>query len=117
MFRILLTLAALIAAQSALADPPGNFWSLRPVADPIPPTAKDLQWPLSPIDRFVLKELEARGLKPVEPADKRTLIRRATYDLTGLPPTPEEVDAFLRDVSPGAFATVVDRLLASPAYG
>ena len=74
-------------------------------------------WPTSPLDRFILAELEKKGLTPAPPADKRTLIRRATFDLTGLPPTPEEVDAFLADQSPDAFAKVVDRLLASPHYG
>ena len=74
-------------------------------------------WPRSEIDRFILAELEAHGLTPAGPADRRTLLRRATFDLTGLPPTPEEVDAFLADDSPDAFARVVDRLLASPAYG
>jgi hypothetical protein len=72
---------------------------------------------LTPIDRFVLARLEAKGLAPVGSADKRTLIRRATFDLTGLPPTPEEIDAFLADSSPDAFARVVDRLLASRHYG
>ena len=71
----------------------------------------------NPIDNFVFAKLEAQGLKPARPADKRILIRRATLDLTGLPPTPEEVDAFLADQSPDAFAKVVDRLLASPRYG
>ena len=66
---------------------------------------------------FQAKLREAKGLKLSPPADKRTLIRRATYDLTGLPPTPEEVDAFLKDTAPDAFAKVVDRLLASPHYG
>ena len=75
------------------------------------------RWPRTEIDRFILAALEARGLRPAPPADRRTLIRRATYDLTGLPPTPEEVEAFLADRSPDAFAKVVDRLLASPAYG
>ncbi len=71
----------------------------------------------TPIDRWILAELESRGLHPVGPADRRTLIRRATFDLTGLPPMPAEVNAFLADESPDAFARVVDRLLASPAYG
>ena len=70
-----------------------------------------------PYRRFILARLEAKGLKPVKPADKRVLLRRASYDLTGLPPTPEQVDAFLADNSPDAFAKVVDRLLASPHYG
>src|SRR5207302_168397 len=68
-------------------------------------------------DNFIQAKLDAKGLKPAPAADKRTLIRRATYDLTGLPPTPDEIAAFLKDDSPEAFAKVVDRLLASPAYG
>ncbi len=94
-----------------------QFWAFRPVADPPVPAVKDAAWPKNPIDHFILAALEAKGLKPVSPADKRTLIRRATFDLTGLPPTPEEIGAFLADNTPDAFAKVVDRLLASPAYG
>ena len=71
----------------------------------------------NPIDNFVLARLEAGGLSPAPPADKRTLIRRATFDLIGLPPTPAEVDAFLADNSADAYAKVIDRLLASPHYG
>ncbi|MBI3667970.1 MAG: PSD1 domain-containing protein [Acidobacteria bacterium] len=93
------------------------FWSFQPARKPDPPKVKDKSWPKASIDHFILAKLEERGLKPVKPADKRTLIRRATYDLIGLPPTPEEVDAFLQDSSPQAFAKVVDRLLASPHYG
>src|SRR5262249_1332339 len=69
------------------------------------------------IDAFILARLNDKGLQPSPPADRRTLIRRATYNLTGLPPTPEDVDAFLKDDSPDAFAKVVDRLLDSPHYG
>jgi hypothetical protein len=93
------------------------FWSFRPPADPPVPDIKDSSWPTTTLDRFVLAALEAKGLRPAPAADRRTLIRRATFDLTGLPPTPEEVDAFLADASPEAFARVVDRLLASPQYG
>jgi hypothetical protein len=100
---------------SRIAD--SNFWSFRPVVSLPPPRVKDEAWPRAALDRFVLAGLEARGLRPARQADKRTLIRRATFDLTGLPPTPEEVADFLADTSPGAFARVVDRLLASPAYG
>jgi mono/diheme cytochrome c family protein len=94
-----------------------NFWSFRPVSDPPLPRVKDAAWPKTSIDHFVLARLEAAGLRPAPPADKRTLLRRATFDLTGLPPTPEEIDAFLADDSPRAFERVVDRLLASPHYG
>ncbi|MGH9426287.1 MAG: DUF1549 and DUF1553 domain-containing protein, partial [Terriglobia bacterium] len=81
------------------------------------PTVKDRGWPKTNLDHFILANLEERGLKPVQATDKRTLIRRATFDLIGLPPTLEEIDAFLKDTSATAFAKVVDRLLASPQYG
>jgi hypothetical protein len=94
-----------------------NFWSFQPVKDVTPPKVDDRSWPQSEIDRFILATLEARHLHPAKPADKRSLLRRATFDLTGLPPTPEEIDGFLGDDSPGAFARVVDRLLGSAQYG
>ena len=90
-----------------------EFWSFKPVVRPEVPKHNLA----NPIDNFVQAKLEAKGLKPAPPADRRALIRRATYDLTGLPPTPEEIDAFLKDAAPEAFAAVVGRLLASPAYG
>jgi hypothetical protein len=92
-------------------------WPFKPVEDPAPPAVRDAAWPRNPIDRFVLKELEARGLRPVEEADRRTLIRRLSFDLIGLPPTPEEIGAFLADESPDAYEKLVERLLASPHYG
>jgi len=94
-----------------------KFWSFQPVKDHEPPAVKNAAWARTPVDCFILAELEKRGLKPAPDADRRTLIRRATFDLTGLPPTPREVDDFLADASPDAFAKVVDRLLASPHYG
>jgi len=94
-----------------------KFWAFQPVKAPTPPVAVDPDWGRNEIDAFILERLERKGLKPAERADRRTLIRRATFDLTGLPPTPEEVDDFLRDSSPGAFEKVVERLLASPRYG
>jgi hypothetical protein len=93
------------------------FWSFQPPRKLAPPEVRDASWVQSPIDRFILAKLEAKGLQPVRATDRRTLIRRATVDLLGLPPTPEEVDAFLNDKSPNAFSKVVDRLLASPQYG
>ena len=93
------------------------FWSFQPVKSVTPPNVKDLNWAGTEIDRFLASKLEARGLRPVRGADRRTLIRRAAYDLAGLPPTAEEVDAFEHDRSPNAFAKVIDRLLASPHYG
>ena len=91
-----------------------QFWSFQPVKAVPPPAVRDAAWPRSAIDRFILAGLEAKGIAPAAPADKRTLLRRATFDLIGLPPTPAEIDAFLADDSPQAFARVVDRLLASP---
>jgi Protein of unknown function (DUF1553)/Protein of unknown function (DUF1549)/Planctomycete cytochrome C len=93
------------------------FWSFQPIRKPALPEVKEKDWVKTPIDRFVLAQLEARGMKPAGAAAKRTLIRRASFDLTGLPPTPEQVEAFLNDSSPNAFSEVVDRLLASPHYG
>ena len=93
------------------------FWSFQPVKDYPVPAVKNAAWAKNPIDNFILAKLEEKGLKPAPPADKLTLLRRATFDLTGLPPTPSEIDDFLSDRSPDAFAKVVDRLLASPRYG
>ena len=94
-----------------------DFWSFRTVSLPALPTVHDAKWAKAPVDRFVLQTLEAANLKPVAPADRRTLIRRATLDLTGLPPDPADVENFVKDKSTDAFAKVVDRLLASPHYG
>jgi len=91
-------------------------WPFSPLKEPAVP-AIDSDWARSPIDRYLLAKLNEKGLKPAPDADKRTLIRRVTFDLTGLPPTPEEIDAYLADESPAAFSRVVERLLASPAYG
>lgn len=93
------------------------FWSFTAPKSPDLPTVKAKWWAHNPLDTFILAKLEEKGLKPAPPADRRTLIRRATFDLTGLPPTPQEVEAFLADKQPNAFERVVDRLLASPAYG
>jgi hypothetical protein len=96
---------------------PGALWSLQPVRKPMVPAVSNVSWPKTDIDRFVLAALEKQGMKPVAAADRRVLIRRATLDLTGLPPTPEDIEAFEMDTQPEAFAKVVDRLLASPQYG
>jgi mono/diheme cytochrome c family protein len=93
------------------------FWAFQPPRDPPPPRVGNAAWASTPLDRFILAALEAKGLRPAPRADKRTLIRRATFDLIGLPPTPEEVEVFVADESPQAFARVVERLLASPHYG
>ncbi len=94
-----------------------NFWSFRPLNRATPSVPRDAGWPRGRLDAFVLAELEKRGLVPSPPADRRTLIRRATFDLTGLPPTPEEIEAFVADAAPDAYERLVERLLASPAYG
>ncbi|MBK1832677.1 PSD1 and planctomycete cytochrome C domain-containing protein [Roseibacillus ishigakijimensis] len=93
------------------------FWSFEPPRESEPPAVQLSDWATTPIDRFVLARLEEKGLQPSERADRRTLIRRLTFDLTGLPPTLDEIDAFLADESPQAYENLVDRLLASPRYG
>jgi hypothetical protein len=93
-----------------------SHWAFEPLADAAPPPDPS-GWSEGPIDRFVRAKQRQRGLAPAPPADRRTLLRRVTFDLTGLPPTPEEEDAFLTDRSDAAWARVVDRLLASPRYG
>ncbi len=94
-----------------------DWWSLQPVEPREPPVVRDASWPRDAIDRFVLAKLEAAGLTPAPPADRRTLIRRLSFDLIGLPPTPDEVAAFVADDHPQAYERLVERLLASPHYG
>jgi hypothetical protein len=92
-------------------------WAWRKLHDGAPPAVDDPEWRENPIDRFVLTKLREKGLPPAPPADKRTLLRRVTFDLTGLPPTVAELNAFLSDKSPGAYHKVIGRLIASPHYG
>ncbi|MEQ8762656.1 MAG: PSD1 and planctomycete cytochrome C domain-containing protein [Planctomycetota bacterium] len=92
-------------------------WSFRPIAPPPLPDVNDKAWPRSPLDHFALARLESSGLTPAEEADRATLLRRVTLDLTGLPPTAAERDRFLSDTSPRAYEKLVDRLLDSPAFG
>src|SRR6266550_6531061 len=94
-----------------------EHWAFVPATRPAIPSVKDGKWGRNEIDRFILARLEAEGLRPSGDADKATLIRRVTFDLTGLPPTLAEVEAFLGDSSANAYEKVVDRLLASPHYG
>jgi hypothetical protein len=94
-----------------------ELWSIQPLKHPQPPVVKNTAWPSNDVDRFVLARLEKEGLQPAPLADRRTLLRRVTYDLTGLPPTEDDVKAFEADKSPKAYETVIDRLLASPHYG
>lgn len=98
-------------------DKARRHWAFRPVRDPKLPVVAGPEWKQSPVDRFVKAKLDAKKLIPQPRASKLTLIRRATYDLTGLPPTPGQVDAFLKDTSPRAFEKILDRLLAMPQYG
>jgi cytochrome c553 len=94
-----------------------KFWAFQPVKDYAPPKVKNETWVKNPIDRFILAKLEEKQIRPASPAPKLALLRRVTYDLIGLPPTSQEIDAFQADASPAAYAKVIDRLLASPQYG
>jgi hypothetical protein len=105
------------ADQKRWADNKTNHWAWQPVKRVAVPEVSNPDWCQTPVDRFILAKLDEHGLKPNPPTDKRTLIRRASFDLIGLPPTPEEVRDFVNDESTNAFAKVVDRLLASPHYG
>ena len=105
------------ATSSIASDDQKTHWAYVKPKHYDPPAIKDAAWCRNPIDNFVLARLEKEGLKPSPEADKTTLIRRLSLDLIGLPPTPEEVDAFVNDPSPGAYDAVVNRLLASPHYG
>ena len=103
--------------QPGFSDEQTSFWAFQPVGHPIPPNVRSMEWTRSPIDRFILTELESKGLTVSREAEKRTLIRRVTIDLTGLVPTPDDVAEFVSDVSDDAYERLVDRLLASPRYG
>jgi mono/diheme cytochrome c family protein len=105
------------ADADAIALSRKTHWSFRPVVKPAQPAVKDAGWTRTPVDRFILAALEAKGMQPSARADRRTLLRRATFDLLGLPPTPDEMAAFLNDAAPGAWERAVERLLASPRYG
>lgn len=106
-----------IRASGSITVEDRQFWSFQPVKDVAPPTVKNGAWPRRPLDQFVMAQLEANGLSPVGEADKRTFVRRATFDLIGLPPTPEEVAAFVADESPLAHERLINRLLESSHYG
>ncbi|MBM3872050.1 MAG: DUF1549 domain-containing protein, partial [Verrucomicrobia bacterium] len=105
-------------ARREISIPQGrDYWAFRPLKPVTVPTVKNAAWAKTPIDRFILARLETAKLTPSKPATHEQLLRRATFDLTGLPPTPEETAAFLADPSPNALATVVDQLLSRSAYG
>ncbi len=104
-------------APARTVQVPSDTWSLHQVSRPPVPAVRNRRWSRGPIDAFLLARLESEGLEPAAEADRVTLIRRLTYDLTGLPPCPEDVDSFMADRAPGAYERLVDRLLASPHYG
>jgi hypothetical protein len=119
-----LLLAAAVGADSITSPTPGvdakkvaAHWAFKPVADCQPPDVNDSAWCRNAIDHFILHALEQKGLHPSPEADCNTLVRRLYLDLTGLPPTPKQIDAFINDTSPDAYERLVDALLASPAYG
>jgi hypothetical protein len=103
--------------EMVVTDEDRQHWSYRPLRAVALPEVRDADWCRTPIDRFILAALESRGLRPNSPADRRTLIRRVSFDLLGLPPSPEDVAAFVADPAPDAYERLVDRLLASPRYG
>jgi len=111
----------LLAGNTVSTDPftpaQKKHWAFQKISRPAVPNVKAQEWARNPIDAFILAKLESRGLKPSPAADKVTLLRRVNFDLIGLPPTPAEVEAFVKDTSPDAYEKVVDRLLASPHYG
>lgn len=107
----------LFAAPESPPAPAAQHWSFEPVHEPRIPETGDSRWPRNPIDRFILARLDAEGLAPSPSATRAEWLRRVTLDLTGLPPSPDELDAFVTSVDPNAEARVVDRLLASPRYG
>jgi hypothetical protein len=109
--------ATVPAVKDSVALAKKTHWSFKPVAKPTVPTVKHAGFVLTPIDNFVLVRLESEGMEPSASADRRTLLRRATFDLTGLPPTPEAIAAFMNDRSPCAWDRAIERLLASPQYG
>lgn len=110
--------AAVVKARSEIDwDKARDFWSLKPLSKIAPPIVKNSNWPANPIDQLICAKLETAGLSPAKDANKQTLIRRATFDLIGLPPAQEDIEAFEADQSPEAFAKVIDRLLRSTQYG
>src|SRR3954465_11266448 len=106
-----------IRAEKEFTTEQRSHWAFQKMGSPVPPSDAKLAWGNDGIDSFVLKSLEQNHLIPSAAADKSTLLRRATFDLTRLPPTPEEVGAFVKDKSSSAFEAVIDRLLLSPHYG
>ncbi len=117
MTRALLGWLLLLIVTAPLAAADKDHWAWHKPLRPTPPAVRDGAWPRNAVDAFILAKLEAAGLKPAPPASRTALIRRVTLDLIGLPPTPEEIDAFVSDPAPDAYERLIDRLLASPHYG
>jgi mono/diheme cytochrome c family protein len=115
--RPLLEKAAGGKKPMVVTDKDRDFWAFRPLQDPPLPRVKDASWCKTPVDRFILAKLEGHRLAPNPPVDRRTLVRRAYFDLVGLPPPPEEVEKFIADRAPDAYGRLIDRLLQSPHYG
>src|SRR5438128_563150 len=127
--RIVALLFAALACCSPLSSSRGaeergtekraveSSWAYRTPARPAVPPVRNRAWPRNPVDAFILAKIEEAGLMPAPEADRLTLVRRVFFDLTGLPPTPEEAEAFVQDPCPDAYGRLVDRLLASPRYG
>src|SRR5688500_17144101 len=114
---ILLSLACVlldVSAHGASNDRQRTHWSYQPLVAPGVPQVENATWVRNPIDAFILAELESANMQPSPEADRRTLIRRVSFNLTGLPPTPEDVKAFVDDPAPDAYEKLIDRLLASP---
>ncbi|HJT76267.1 MAG TPA: DUF1549 domain-containing protein, partial [Gemmataceae bacterium] len=114
---VAVALLGVLPGLCAAADPPEDHWSFRPVVRPAVPAVAAPGWARNPIDRFILARLEKDHLAPSAEADRATLIRRLKFDLLGLPPTPEEITAFVHDPRPDAYERLVGRYLASPHYG
>src|SRR4051794_39533053 len=113
--RMLVLLFGAVVSTAACLS--AEEWGLRAPVRPEPPGVKQAGWVRTPIDAFILARLDQQNLAPSPEAERRTLIRRVTFDLTGLPPTPEDVKSFIEDASSDAYEKLVDRLLASPRYG
>src|SRR5580765_3908538 len=113
----LFTLFGFVACSEETAPAKNDHWAFKPTVRSTVPAVQNRCWPRNPIDNFVLARLEAEKLAPSQPADRVTLIRRLSFDLIGLPPTPDEVRQFAADGRPDSYERLVDRLLASPRYG
>ncbi len=112
-----ISMGLLLAGKDPFTPAQRNYWAFQPVHRTQPPAVQNPSWIVNPIDGFIAAKLEAKGLQPSPQADRITLLRRVSFDLIGLPPTPQEVEQFVADRSPDAYEKVVDRLLASPRYG